>query len=99
MVHFSSLIINSYVTGSVSGVNDVGGLVGVNNSRITNSYATASVTGSGDNVGGLVGNNSIFIINSYATGRVEGPDSSSNVGGLVGIMVAPSATAMRLAWL
>ena len=81
-----------------SGANRVGGLVGsstragnfpgtdrlVPSGIITNSYATATVSGTGDDVGGLVGRNDFFvsIANSYATGSVDGAD---NVGGLVGL--------------
>ena len=61
----------------------IGGLVGSNRAAITSSYATGSVSGSGNNVGGLVGfNNGATITNSYATGSVSG--LGNNVGGLVG---------------
>ena len=88
-------ITNSYATGSVSGNNTgsdnhVGGLVGINGSnrdntsigRITDSYATCVVSGSGVNVGGLAGVNGGTIANSYATGNVNG--RNDDVGGLVG---------------
>jgi hypothetical protein len=73
------------VGGSVSGASNVGGLVGVNRSTISNSYATGSVSGGiaiADTAGGLVGNNSTggTISSSYATGSVSG----SIVGGLAG---------------
>ena len=56
---------NSYATGSVTGVTNVGGLVGFNyNGTINNSYATGSVTGV-TNVGRLVGLNDGGISNSY----------------------------------
>jgi hypothetical protein len=77
-------ITNSYATGNVAGINDVGGLIGTNNREIYNSYATGNVTGK-DYVGGLVGDHGVFggtIINSYSTGDVNG---SSFVGGLVGL--------------
>jgi hypothetical protein len=65
----------------VTGVNNVGGLVGWNREgTMSNSYATGRVTGN-DNIGGLVGKNNDTANNSYATGRVTGDD---NVGGLVG---------------
>ena len=84
----SSVISNSYTTGSVSGThNMVGGLVGLNyNSTISNVYTTGNVKGTTE-VGGLVGMNSALssspsiISNAYATGEVEGSDV---VGGLVG---------------
>jgi hypothetical protein len=64
-------VIGSYAIGPVAGVNDVGGLVGRNESagEIANSYATGSFVGL-DNVGGLVGNNSGTITTSYAIGPI-----------------------------
>ena len=59
----------------------VGGLVGFNYGRITNSYATGAVTGN-SGVGGLVGFNYGRITNSYAMGAVTG--TGNDVGGLVG---------------
>ena len=53
----------------ITGNDRVGGLVGENDSSITNSYATGSVSGE-DDVGGLVGWNLGGITNSYATGSV-----------------------------
>jgi hypothetical protein len=47
-------ITNSYATGDVDGVVDVGGLVGVSNSKITNTFAKGDVTGK-VNIGGLIG--------------------------------------------
>ncbi|GAG07989.1 unnamed protein product, partial [marine sediment metagenome] len=73
-------------TGSVSGGNRVGGLVGWNwDGTITNSYATGSVSGN-EGVGGLVGWNSSWweremITNCYSVGSVTG---TTDVGGLVG---------------
>ncbi len=72
----------SYVTGSVSGIDQVGGLAGQNDGSIRASYSHAAVTGSA-RVGGLVGKNSQGIIyNSYATGPVTA--TSDVVGGLAG---------------
>ena len=64
----------------IQGDSYVGGLVGFNYGRITNSYATGAVTGN-SRVGGLVGDNEGRVTNSYATGAVTG---NSRVGGLVG---------------
>ena len=79
----SGEIRGSYVTGRVSGVENVGGLVGINSSagEIHGSYATNRVSGK-DDVGGLAGDNRGTINASYATGRVSG---EKNVGGLVGL--------------
>ena len=79
----SGTITNCYVTGSVSGNNNVGGLEGAAPLAcgLNYCYSTANVTGN-SSVGGLVGGgNSGYINNSYATGRVEG---NTYVGGLVG---------------
>ena len=77
-------ITNCYNTGSVTGNNSVGGVVGrAPNSTITNCYNTGTVTGNW-NVGGVVGyaDSSSTITNCYNTGAVEG--SSDRVGGVVG---------------
>lgn len=70
----------------VAGGRYVGGLVGANtdNSTVSNSYSTGSVTGSVHSVGGLVGYNylnSSTVSNSYSTVSVTG---NTYVGGLVG---------------
>ncbi len=70
----------TFVTGSVTGDDEVGGLVGTNDGTIEISYSTASVSGN-DYVGGLTGSNTGTITSSYATGSVSGDDQ---VGGLVG---------------
>ena len=75
---------DSFVTGSVTGVNYVGGLVGQlqNGVIVQRSYADGAVTGS-DFVGGFVG--SIFastVTNSFSTGLV----TASTRGGFAGLM-------------
>jgi len=66
---------------SVSGGNDVGGLVGRNAGRIFGSSSTGQVSGNA-NVGGLVGLVTDGTVNtSYSKADVSG---SQNVGGLVG---------------
>ena len=79
-------ISNSRTTSTVVGSEDVGGLVGYNNGRITGSHAIGSVKEkqSGDiDLGGLVGWNYVngTIDDSYAIVVIEGPRF---VGGLVG---------------
>ncbi len=84
-----AMVDNSYATGSVSGNDCVGGLIGENfESYINNSFASVNVTGASEwsnGIGGLAGTNrnnaDVFLSNSYATGNVMGSD---NVGGLVG---------------
>jgi filamentous hemagglutinin family protein len=79
-------ISNSYAAGAVDGGSSVGGLVGFAYSgAITDSYATGSVSGTGNGLGGLVGVvESVPIANVYATGNVTGASNSGVVGGLVG---------------
>jgi hypothetical protein len=87
------IISDSYATGAVSGISQVGGLVGQNNGTISESFATGTVTATGQNdndtdpsAGGLVGFHhtpQALIENSYATGAVPGP--ANDRGGLVGM--------------
>jgi len=77
---------NLHVSGTVSGGQYVGGLIGYANTKgvITGSSASGDVTGTGDDVGGLLGylqNTTATVSNTFATGDVQG---ASNVGGLVG---------------
>ena len=78
----NSTVSNSYSTGSVSGVEDVGGLIGYNEGTVSSSYFTGSISGT-KYVGGLIGEtHSGAVSNSYSTGSVSG--SSTCVGGLIG---------------
>ncbi len=74
---------NLRVRGSVSGSDQVGGLVGVaSNTEITNVSADVTVEALGGPVGGLIGvGSSVTVSNSYAEGDVSGV---SSVGGFVG---------------
>ena len=84
-------ILDCYATGRVSGVRQVGGLVGSNNKRfgtIVDSYSAAMVSGS-VNIGGLAGGNWNTISGSHATGDVSGDNT---VGGLVGGNSGPIGT-------
>ena len=80
---YNGYILNSYVSGNVSGNGYVGGLVGENYGTIVNSYVLGNVSGNGY-IGGLVGLNESGgnIENSYVSGTVNG---NENIGGLVGI--------------
>ncbi len=76
-----------YITvnsGTVSGINFAGGVVGVSNggAAITGISVAASVSASGS-AGGLAGYSSGNVINSSASGSVTG-GSGSYVGGLIG---------------
>lgn len=79
------IVTNSFATGAVHGVGDVGGLIGYQRGgSVVGSYADVATTGTDwdATVGGLVADNEGgFIRNSYATGSVSG----GNVGGLLGI--------------
>ena len=69
------------VSGSVSGGEDVGGIVGNNFSgTVTNCAFSGSVSGSGNRVGGVVGLNGGNVTGCYNTGKVTG----NSVGGVVG---------------
>ena len=76
---------NSYASGTVSGISMVGGLIGLADGLVTNSYATANVTsgGGGINIGGLLGYTSGLTNNSHASGNVT-VTGGSYVGGLAG---------------
>ena len=73
----------SYATGSVSGYEWIGGLVGRNEAAVRACYASGRVSGTMD-IGGLVGANLAAgsIGNSYASGNASGYEW---VGGLVGV--------------
>ena len=69
-----------YSTGSVTGKDSIGGLVGRNSATVSNSYSSSNVTGE-EYVGGLLGSSGGTVSNSYSTGSVTGYE---RVGGLVG---------------
>jgi hypothetical protein len=80
-------------SGSVNGINGVGGLVGVNQNYSTTTpvinhcYSSVNVSCSDEKAGGLVAKNYGLISNSYATGTVScsgTSDGSGCAGGLIG---------------
>ena len=77
-------------TGSASGVNHVGGLVGMSSvSAFESVAANARVRGSGEDIGGLIGltTNSSKIVKSYVAGSgvlINASEASLNTGGLIG---------------
>ena len=71
---------SSHARGSVSGAENIGGLVGFNVAPIYHSHAQSTVNGH-QYVGGLAGYNHGFISGSYSAGAVNGVE---DVGGLVG---------------
>ena len=82
----------------VSGVRNVGGLVGQTGversmsndevvavqSQISHSYVTGTVKGTGSYIGGLVGENVGTVSQSHSAADVSGGDSGNTIGGLVG---------------
>jgi flagellin-like protein len=79
---FNNVINKSYATGSVTGDEQVGGLVGNNNLALSNSYSTGSVSGS-TSIGGLVGSNAGSVSSSYWDTVSSGQNSSG--GGATGL--------------
>jgi filamentous hemagglutinin family protein len=73
--------------GSISGLSEVGGLIGVNNGTLDNSYSSAAISAgvgvaTGSYAGGLVGINWGSVSKSYANGAVVA--AGNYAGGLVG---------------
>jgi hypothetical protein len=84
----SGTITACYATGTVEGIDGIGGLAGKNSGSIISCYSTVAITGR-DKSGGLVGLNTGSIVSSYATGAVRStpPDIGTKdpyFGGLVG---------------
>lgn len=82
--HNNTTIVDSYSTGTVSGEEYVGGLLGYHYMGLIEGCSSeADVTGD-EYVGGLIGmSQESMIMDSHASGRIEG---SYNVGGLVGYL-------------
>lgn len=84
--HSAGRIRHCYASGTVSGVYQVGGLVGANyyGGSIENCIATGDVSGQ-DYVGGLVGYSTrSVVLNSYSTCQIRGEAGASAIGGLYG---------------
>ncbi|MDD3741219.1 MAG: T9SS type A sorting domain-containing protein [Bacteroidales bacterium] len=82
--NFSSEIIDCYVGGELEGANDVGGLIGRNETGLEYLYSCAffgTINGSGDNIGGLVGKNKGTIRKCFADVDISG---IRNLGCLIG---------------
>ena len=75
---------NCYATGTTSGINGIGGLVGYNHyGNVTNCSAKGVTIGAYSQIGGLVGYNYYgTVTNCYAMGTTSGIDG---IGGLVGV--------------
>ena len=81
----SGTISTSYASASVSGNNEIGGLIGLSGASVNACFATGNVSG-GLIVGGLIGFNGGPVTFSYATGPVT-VAGASQAGGLIGINV------------
>jgi len=82
--YYGGIISNCHSTGTVSGYNGVGGLVGNSGGTISNCYSVDDVIGNTPDsyyAGGLVGASQGDISNCYSTGTVNG---YNRAGGLVG---------------
>lgn len=79
-------ITNSFAALDVSGVSNVGGLIGYHYSgSVSKCYASGSVTSSGNTAGGLIGNvRTSSITNCYSTSNVTSPGNSGGIAGVVG---------------
>ena len=91
------IVVGCWSSGSVTGTNAVGGLVGwsPNANAITSSYSHASATGL-THVGGLLGaaQGSATVTNSYSTGTVtRSSGTATTIGGLMGSGGSSAGTA------
>ena len=84
---------NAYVKGNsrVSGLEDVGGVVGFTNIAVQNIYSEAEVEGA-QHVGGVAGRIFRAVQNCYSTGNVSG---NNYVGGVVGIAVNSTSSVVN----
>jgi hypothetical protein len=86
-------IADNWSSARVSGAEDVGGLVGHDETTTTlmDNYATGVVSGS-KHVGGLIGSHGGSLASSYASGPVSG-DAGALIGGVIGTDVSTQANA------
>ena len=77
----SGIITQSYATGTVTNTSisdaEVGGLIGVNSGRVSQSYSIGAVSGLG-NLGGLIGSNSGTVASSYWDTQTSGQSASAH---------------------
>ncbi|MGI6589505.1 MAG: GLUG motif-containing protein [Candidatus Iainarchaeum sp.] len=90
----NSYVLNSFNTGYVVGLNDVGGIIGNNKGQVLNSYNLGDVLGS-SSVGGIVGQSETTssIINSYNIGTISG--SGNEIGGVIGYHASSSSSLLN----
>ncbi|MFN7266862.1 MAG: GLUG motif-containing protein, partial [Bacteroidota bacterium] len=82
----NSTLTGCYVSATIAGVNNTGGLIGFcctsgTSTTISRCYTNGSISSTGSNVGGLIGTNEQTVVNSYSTASVT---SGTNIGGLAG---------------
>ena len=89
----SGRVIDGRFEGHVTGIENVGGLVGRNQREIINGIASGSVTGN-ENVGGLVGWSSFDNLRSAEVSGMASNDvtGDENVGGLIGLVSQSGGT-------
>jgi filamentous hemagglutinin family protein len=78
---------NIFVSGTVNGTGNVGGLLGGSGTTtiVRNSGSAADIVGTGNRIGGLIGGAyQANVTQSFATGSVTGGANSEDVGGLIG---------------
>lgn len=107
----SAILENSYATGSVTGSDYIGGLVGRvynqistgNSTIVRQTYASGAVTGS-TNTGGLVGNAfnpTVSLLNNYwntdTSGQVNGVGSIQNTAAVSNVVGLTTAQSTQLA--
>ncbi len=82
-------LFNNYSTKTVTGLNEVGGLIGRFDNNNTNSilfnYYNGTVTAKKNMVGGLIGRgNGGKIAYNYSLGNINSNENPGNIGGLIG---------------
>lgn len=88
------LINRTYVTGLISGFENIGCLVGNNYGTIENSYSSCVISSTG-NAGGIVGDNSGGTVrNSYSAGSVSADYSAGGIDGVGGNVYSCFSTAV-----
>lgn len=74
----------------VSGIKNVGALIGVNVGTVSNCSSTSGTVSGTTNAGGLIGYNDGTISYSSSSGKVSSPNTTTNadiaIGGLVGLL-------------
>ncbi len=73
-------ILNSYATGLVQGVAQVGGLLGYSTGPVQNCYSSGAVNGTGANIGGLIGQNTGGAISNSFWDTVTSGQAASSGG-------------------